>query len=167
MALSSAFRERLEHMEHTRNQRISLLQLEKEVQANKSQVLVSKHASIRSMEQRCLLLDQKIASQNFKISSLKSEIEILDPKYQESVERLRVLKSEVEELEMMEKEKERYYELKGIEMKEFRQNVENFVEGYRLQIEGLRNNINKVKLLHLISPYLRNQSCSYDFMNVV
>lgn len=68
---------------------------------------------------------------------------------------------------MMEKEKERYYELQGIQMKEFRKNVENFVEGYRLQVEGLRNNINKVKLLHLISLYLRNLSCYYGFMNVV
>ncbi|XP_044462453.1 uncharacterized protein LOC123193496 [Mangifera indica] len=144
MALSSAFRERLEQMEHTRNQRISLLQLEKQVQANKSQVLASKLASVRLTEQRCLLLDRKIASQNFKILSLKSEIDISDAKYVDSVERLRVLKNQVEEMETMEKEKEKYYELKETEMKEFRKNVENFVEEYRLQVEDLRNKINKL-----------------------
>lgn len=68
-------------------------------------------------------------------------------------------------METMEKEKEKYYELKETEMKEFRKNVENFVEEYRLQVEDLRNKINKVKLLHFISLYLRNLSCSYDFMN--
>lgn len=77
----------------------------------------------------------------------------------------RVLKSQVEEMETMEKEKEKYYELKETEMNEFRKNVENFVEEYRLQVEDLRNKINKVKLLHFISLYLRNLSCSYDFMN--
>ncbi|KAK3205049.1 hypothetical protein Dsin_019095 [Dipteronia sinensis] len=144
MALSSAFRERLEQMEHTRNERLSLLQAEKEAQANKSQILLSKLAIIRSIEQRCLLIDQKIASQNFKIASLKSEIEKLDAKYLDSYQRLRVLKSEVEELEEMEREKENYYRLKGFEMNEFLENVGDFVRERRLRVEELRNNKNKL-----------------------
>ncbi|KAB2601451.1 calcyclin-binding protein [Pyrus ussuriensis x Pyrus communis] len=123
MALSAAFRERLEHMERTRNQRLSLLQAEKEAQANKSQMFVMKLASMRATEQRCLAHDQKIASQGFKIWALRSEIDGLDEKYQSDSHQLRVLKSEVEELEELEKEKKRFYELKGFEMKEFKQNV--------------------------------------------
>ncbi|KAH7568573.1 hypothetical protein JRO89_XS06G0017000 [Xanthoceras sorbifolium] len=135
MALSSAFRERLEQMENTRNERLSLLQAEKEAQSDKSQILSSKLGIIRSIELRCLLIDQKIASQNFKISSLKSEIEKLDAK---------VLKSEVEELEEMEREKESYYRLKGFEMNEFLENVDDFVKEFRLRVEELRNKKNKL-----------------------
>ncbi|TXG47928.1 hypothetical protein EZV62_027222 [Acer yangbiense] len=141
MALSSAFRERLEQMEHTRNERLSLLQAEKEAQANKSQMLSSKLAIIRSIEQSCLLIDQKIATQNFKIASLKSEIEKLDVK---------VLKSEVEELEEMEREKENYYRLKGFEMNEFLENVGEFVREHRLRVEELRNNKKKVLEIRVV-----------------
>uniref|UniRef100_A0A2N9EWR8 Uncharacterized protein n=1 Tax=Fagus sylvatica TaxID=28930 RepID=A0A2N9EWR8_FAGSY len=161
MALSSAFRERLEHMDHTRNQRLSLLpeipnfvnlcslrrkcvQVERELQASKSHVLVTKHANIRAMEQRCLLLEQKIASQNFKISALKFEIERLDAKYCTDSQHLRVLKSEVEELGELEKERDRFYELKSCEMKEFKENVENFVAECQMCVEELRNGIKEV-----------------------
>ncbi|XP_050287692.1 uncharacterized protein LOC126726472 isoform X2 [Quercus robur] len=144
MALSSAFRERLEQMEHTRYQRLSLLQAERELQASKSQVLASKHANIRAMEQRCLILDQKIASQNFKISALKSQIESLDAKYCSELQDLRVLKSEVEELEELEKERDRFYELKSCEMKEFKENVEKFVVECQMHVEELRNTVKEV-----------------------
>ncbi|PRQ29470.1 putative herpesvirus UL139, cytomegalovirus [Rosa chinensis] len=144
MALS-AFRDRLEHMDHTRHQRLSLLQVEKESQANKSQELALKLASMGAMEQRCLVLEQKIAAQSFKIWALRSDIERLDAKYQSDLEKLRVLKSEVEELEGLEKERNRFYEVKGAEMKEFKQNVESFAWECQLQIENLKNGINEVK----------------------
>ncbi|KAJ9135864.1 hypothetical protein P3X46_032992 [Hevea brasiliensis] len=144
MALSSAFRERLELMERTRNQRLSLLQVERELEANRSKILASKLADIRSVEQRCLVLDRNIASQNFKILALKSEIESLDAKYQADLHQLRVLKSEVEELEEEEKEKERFYELKSNEMKEFRETLEKFVLKSQMQVNELRNQVNEL-----------------------
>ncbi|XVE88382.1 hypothetical protein DITRI_Ditri19aG0065500 [Diplodiscus trichospermus] len=145
MALSSAFRERFEQMEHARNERLILLQAEKELQANKSQVLESKLARIRSMEQRCLFLDQKIASQNFKISALKSEIENLDAKYNSSSRQLKALKSEIEELEEVEKEKDKFYDSKSSEMNEFMENVEKFLMESRIQVQELRNYANELK----------------------
>ncbi|BFG28119.1 hypothetical protein CerSpe_143930 [Prunus speciosa] len=145
MALSAAFRERLEHMEHTRNQRLSLLQAEKEVQENKSQALVLRIASVRATEQRCLALDQKIASQSFKIWALRSEIDRLDEKNQTDSHQLRVLKSEVEELEDLEKEKNRFYELKGSEMKEFKQNMERFAFECQMQVQNLKKGINEIQ----------------------
>ncbi|XVF27318.1 hypothetical protein REPUB_Repub14bG0096800 [Reevesia pubescens] len=145
MALSSAFRERLEQMEDSRNQRLLLLQAEKELQANKSQVLESKLAHIRSMEQRCLFLDQKIASQNFKISAFKSEIENLEAQYNSSSRQLKVLKSEIEELEEVEKEKDKFYESKSSEINEFRENVERFLMESRIQVQELRNCVNELK----------------------
>ncbi|CAA7029478.1 unnamed protein product [Microthlaspi erraticum] len=69
MALSAAFKERLDQMEFTRNQRLHLLQAGKEAQVNKSQILASKHANVQSIQGKCLLLDQKIAAQNLKIAS--------------------------------------------------------------------------------------------------
>ncbi|XP_037492838.1 uncharacterized protein LOC105634260 isoform X3 [Jatropha curcas] len=144
MALSSAFRERLEHMEHTRNQRLSLLQAEKELQENNLQILASKQAEIRSMEQRCLLMDREIAFQNFKILALKSEIESLDARYNTDLHQLRVLKSEIEELEQTEKEKEKFYELKRNEMKKFREDLEKFVTESKMKVNDLKNIVNEL-----------------------
>jgi hypothetical protein len=56
----------------------------------------------------------------------------------------RVLKSEVEELGELEKERDRFYELKSCEMKEFRENVEKFVVECRMWVEELRNRIKEV-----------------------
>lgn len=58
------------------------------MQESKSQFLTSKLANVRSMEQRCLVLDHKIALQNFKILALKAEIESLDVKYDEQSQKL-------------------------------------------------------------------------------
>ncbi|XP_037492837.1 uncharacterized protein LOC105634260 isoform X2 [Jatropha curcas] len=140
MALSSAFRERLEHMEHTRNQRLSLLQAEKELQENNLQILASKQAEIRSMEQRCLLMDREIAFQNFKILALKSEIESLDARYNTDLHQL----SEIEELEQTEKEKEKFYELKRNEMKKFREDLEKFVTESKMKVNDLKNIVNEL-----------------------
>ncbi|XP_065879947.1 uncharacterized protein [Euphorbia lathyris] len=145
MALSSAFRERLQHMEDTRNQRLSLLQGEKDLQVIKSQMLESKLVNIRSMEQRCLMLDRHIAFQRFEILNLKSEIQNLDSKYQSDSHQLRVMKRGMEELEEMQKEKERFYELKCHEMKAFREDVEKFVHESKSQVNELRNQANELK----------------------
>ncbi|WCJ27407.1 hypothetical protein M5689_009153 [Euphorbia peplus] len=144
MALSSAFRERLQHMEDTRNQRLSLLQAEKESQVIKSQLLESKLVNLRSMEQRCLLLDRHIAFQRFKILDLKSEIRSLDSKYQTDSCQLRDMKRGMEELEM-EKEMEMFYELNAREMKTFREDVDKFVYESEVQVRELRNRANELK----------------------
>jgi coenzyme F420-reducing hydrogenase delta subunit len=60
------------------------------------------------------------------------------------VRMFRVLKSEVEELGELEKERDRFYELKSCEMKEFRENVEKFVVECRMRVEELRNRIKEV-----------------------
>ncbi|KAG5247604.1 lon protease [Salix suchowensis] len=154
MALSSSFQERLEQMESTRNQRLSLLQAEKELQTSKSQMLASKLVNIRSMEQRCLVLVHKIAFQDFKILALKSEIESLDAKYDAYSQIFRVLKSEVEEMEEMEKEKERFYQVKGLDMKAFSENVDKFVKESRIQVKELRNRVNEVRISSSILIWL-------------
>ncbi|KAF8110187.1 hypothetical protein N665_0086s0027 [Sinapis alba] len=144
MALSEAFKERLDQMELTRNQRLHLLQAEKEVQVEKSQILASKHANIQSIERKCLMLDQKVASQNLKITVLRSTIQDLDSKYHCSIQQLRTLKSEVEELKELDQEREKYYKLRCSEMNEFMQNVERFRSENWLQVENLRNRVKEV-----------------------
>lgn len=84
------------------------------------------------------------------------------------------MKSEIEEVEETEKEKERYYVLKGNEMKEFRENVENFVEECQLRIEELRDQFSKVKRLccnHYVCTsvmYIYVCECiiSFTFINI-
>ncbi|CAA0374610.1 unnamed protein product [Arabidopsis thaliana] len=160
MALSSAFKERLDQMEFTRNQRLNLLQAEKELQVNKSQILASKHATIQSIERRCLMLEQKIAAQNLKITILRSNIDDLDSKYHSYIQQLRTLKIEVEELKELDEEREKYYKVKCSEMNEFMQNVERFRSENRLQIENLRNRIKELNSRfeesHQKNIYLQN-----------
>ncbi|XP_019101049.1 PREDICTED: uncharacterized protein LOC104786103 [Camelina sativa] len=162
MALSAAFKERLDQMEFTRNQRLDLLQAEKELQVNKSQILATKQQNIQSIERRCLMLEQKIASQNLKITVLRTNIEDLDSKYQNSIHQLRTLKSEVEELKELDEEREKYYKVKRLEMNEFMQNVEWFRSENRFQIENLRNRIRELKStfeeIHEKNNYLQNTS---------
>ncbi|KAG2326797.1 hypothetical protein Bca52824_009525 [Brassica carinata] len=160
MALSEAFKERLDQMEFTRNQRLHLLQAEKELQVEKSQILSTKHASIQSIERKCLLLDQKIAAQNLKITFLRSNIQDLDSKYHCSIQQLRTLKSEVEELKELDQEREKYYKLRCSEMNEFVQNVERFRLDNRLQVENLRDQVKELNStfegIHNKNNYLRN-----------
>ncbi|PHU15634.1 hypothetical protein BC332_16839 [Capsicum chinense] len=141
MALPSAFRERVEQMEQTRNERLSLLRSEEELQHSKSQHLASRFSNITSIEQRCLKLDRKIASQYFTISSLKSKSHQLHAQYLHDFQKYRDLKDEVEELEEIEKEKLRYYSLECGEMEKFKEKVGDFMVECQLQLEELRKTI--------------------------
>ncbi|CAN7104006.1 unnamed protein product, partial [Brassica rapa subsp. narinosa] len=133
---------------------------EKELQVEKSQILATKHASIQSIERKCLMLDQKIAAQNLKITLLRSTIQDLDSKYHCSVQQLRTLKSEVEELKELDQEREKYYELKCSEMNEFMQNVKRFRSEKRLQVKNLRDHVKELSStfeeIHNKNNYLRN-----------
>ncbi|XAR59344.1 hypothetical protein NMG60_11015148 [Bertholletia excelsa] len=149
MALPSAFHERLEQMEQTRNQRLSLLQAERDLQVARSQVLATKLSTIRTMEQRCLKLDQKIASRQFIISSLKSEIDSLDSKYDDNLRQIRWLKNEVEELQELEKEKEALYGTKMCEMEDYSCKVGNFAVDCQVQVQELRSKVNELKSIFL------------------
>ncbi|KAI3680953.1 hypothetical protein L6452_35733 [Arctium lappa] len=144
MALSSTFKERLEQMEDTRNQRLSLLQAEKELQFNKSQTLALKLSGIRHIEQRCLKLDHKVSQQQFVISYLKSQLDRLDSVYLDQIQQFRVLKSEVENLEELEKEKDKYFALKVRDVDEFRARAEIFGAQCQRRVEELRNCVNEL-----------------------
>ncbi|XP_057247311.1 uncharacterized protein LOC104885068 isoform X2 [Beta vulgaris subsp. vulgaris] len=137
MSLHSAFRERLRDMENTRNLRLSLLQDEKDLQRSKSLLLSAKHAKIRLLEQKCLILDRKFASDNFKISSLKCEIEFLDRKYETCAQQLRDLKVKVEELEELTTEREKFYAVKCSEMCDFKTEIQKSVEEISNRINEL------------------------------
>jgi predicted nucleic acid-binding Zn-ribbon protein len=114
------------------------------LQAHKSRILASKLANIGAMEQRCLLFDRKIASQNFNILSLKSQIENLEARYDSLWQELRSLQNEVEEIEELHKMKDRFYEAKKMEMKEFKEMAEKFVVKCEFEVQSLRNAVNEV-----------------------
>lgn len=122
------------------------MKAEKELQANKSRILASKLANLRATEQRCLVLDQKIAYQNFKILSLKSQIENLEVKYESVSQEFRSLQNEVEELDELNKRKDSFYEAKRKEMNEFKEIEEKFVVKCRMEVESLRNRVNELRL---------------------
>jgi hypothetical protein len=52
----------------------------------------------------------------------------------------------VEEIEEKEKEKERFYQVKGLDMKAFSENVDKFVKESRIQVNELRNRVNEVRI---------------------
>ncbi|XP_058735380.1 uncharacterized protein LOC131607385 [Vicia villosa] len=162
MAFSSSFHERLEQMDRTRIQRLSLLQAEKDLQAHKSRILAAKLANIRAMEQRCLLFDRKIASQNFNILSLKSQIENLEAKYDSLSQELRSMQNEVEELEELCKTKDEFYEAKTMEMKEFKEMAYNFVVKCELEVQSLRNEVNELKSSFMDLKGNKRNSCNSE-----
>ncbi|TKY59010.1 hypothetical protein E2542_SST16086 [Spatholobus suberectus] len=162
MALSSAFHERLQHMDRTRIQRLSLLQAEKELQANKSRALASKLANIRATEQRCSLLDQKIASQRFKVLALESQIENLEAKYESLSQDLRSLQDEVEELEELREKRDSFYEAKRIEMKEFKEIAEKFEVKCKMEVEFLRNRVNELRSSFMELKNNNRDSCNSE-----
>lgn len=125
-------------------------------------MLAARHANIRAREQRCLVLDQKIAFQKFQISALNSEIESLDEKYRTDSQHLRVLLSEVEEFEELEKERDSYYDMKRCEMKEFRENVEKFVDERRMIVEQLRNGVKELQSCILKLPGNNGNISNYE-----
>ncbi|MED6157406.1 hypothetical protein PIB30_022815 [Stylosanthes scabra] len=143
MALPSTFQERLHHMDRTRCERLSLLQAEKDLQANKSRVLSSKLANIRATEQRCFFLDHKIASQNFNLLSLTSQIHNLEAKYHSLSQLFRSLRNEVDELEELREKRDRFYEAKMVEMKQFKKVANEFVVRCRMDVQVLRNRVNE------------------------
>ncbi|XP_017215420.1 uncharacterized protein LOC108193304 isoform X2 [Daucus carota subsp. sativus] len=139
--LPTGFKERLEQMELCRNQRLSLLQAEKEVQFTKSQVLASKISAIKLADHRCLNLQQQIASKHFVISSLKSRIDCLDSQYVDVSQQFRALKSEVQELEELEREKDKYFVSETKEMEGFKVELEKFAVESRKQVQELKNQV--------------------------
>ncbi|KAL2344718.1 hypothetical protein Fmac_006003 [Flemingia macrophylla] len=162
MALSSAFHERLHHMDRTRIQRLSQLQAEKELQATKSRVLASKLASIRAAEQRCAFLDQKIASRHFNVLTLKSQIEKLEEKHESLSQELRSLQNEVEELQELQAKRDSFYEAKRIEMKEFKEIADQFVARCNIQVESLRNRLNELRLSFMELKSNSRDSCNLE-----
>lgn len=57
---------------------------------------------------------------------------------------VRVLKIEAEELEELEKEKDKFYESKSLEMREFKQKAERFASECRNGVQQLRKAMNEV-----------------------
>jgi chromosome segregation ATPase len=100
----------------------------------------------------CCLIE-KVASQNFNILSLKSQIENLEAKYDSLWQEFRSLHNEVEEIEELHKMKDRFYEAKKMEMKEFKEMVK-FVMKCEFEVQSLRNAVNEVTV---------KSSTSYNF----
>lgn len=58
------------------------------------------------------------------------------------------MQSEIEELEELERSKDSFYEMKRMEMKEFKDNAERFVVQCRIEVENLRQRVNEVNGNH-------------------
>ncbi|CAA6665606.1 unnamed protein product [Spirodela intermedia] len=138
MALPSAFQERLQQMEATRNERLSLLQAEKELQRSKSQILSAKLSKLRCAERRCLLLERRRAEVRFQILARKAEIEAIEARYQSSTDLFRVLKCRTIELEEKEKTMDQFYETKTSEMGDFKELVRRRILDFRSEAQNLR-----------------------------
>ncbi|XP_039142736.1 uncharacterized protein LOC120280074 isoform X1 [Dioscorea cayenensis subsp. rotundata] len=145
MALPSTFQERLHQMEETKNRRLLLLQFEKELQAKKSYILSQTLAKIRRIEQRCLLLEKQNAELGFQILARKSEIDALDARYHDAVHQFRVLNLEIDELEMREKENDRFYEIKLVEIRDFEDCARKYLMETQQKVQDLRNSIAELK----------------------
>uniref|UniRef100_A0A1D1ZFB5 Kinetochore protein nuf2 n=1 Tax=Anthurium amnicola TaxID=1678845 RepID=A0A1D1ZFB5_9ARAE len=138
MALPSAFQERLQQMEETRNQRLVLLQVEKDLQSRKSQLLSAKLSNLRRAEQRCLLLEKRRAEVGCRILARRAEIEAKEARYQSAAADLRALRSEAGELEEREKGLDELYAVRISEMEEFKEQARGRLLDLRLGVRNLR-----------------------------
>ncbi|KAJ4770027.1 hypothetical protein LUZ62_066280 [Rhynchospora pubera] len=145
MALPSGFHERLHQMEDARRHRLSLLQAEKQLQSTKSQLLSSKLANLRCLEQRHLLLERRHAELGFRILAEKSKIDSIDSRYQSATCELSAVKCEIEELEEKEKEWGIFYDAKRSEMKEFKELHIKFESEIRVEVQRLRELVSNMK----------------------
>ncbi|KAL9224358.1 hypothetical protein vseg_000401 [Gypsophila vaccaria] len=146
MALHSAFKERFDDMDATRNRRLALLQAEKDLQQSKSLLLSAKHSNIRLLEQHCLILDRQFASDNFRISSLQSEVEFLDRRYDIFCRQLREFNVQVDELERLVKEREEFSAIKSAEMKDFTDRTVKFASDVRFKVDELKCRRDELKI---------------------
>uniref|UniRef100_A0A7N0T3Z7 Uncharacterized protein n=1 Tax=Kalanchoe fedtschenkoi TaxID=63787 RepID=A0A7N0T3Z7_KALFE len=130
------------------------------MQERKTVELASKVEGLRLMERRCMVLQQNIASRKCKILYLKSEIGKIDERYEEIVTELRVLMDEVSRLEQVEKEKDRFYDMKKLEMNEFIKSAEKFEVDCRKSIDALSEGICQLKAK--IATFQGNNGYTYN-----
>ncbi|XP_078177545.1 uncharacterized protein LOC144572030 [Carex rostrata] len=145
MALPFGFHDRLRQMEDARRHRLTLLQAEKELQSTKLQLLSSKLANLRCLEQRHLLLERRHAELGFQILAKKSEVESVDSRYQSAVCELSGVKCEIEELEGKEKEWDSFYQAKRSEMEEFKELHIKFESDTREEVQRMRETVSSMK----------------------
>ncbi|XP_042421142.1 uncharacterized protein LOC122009171 isoform X4 [Zingiber officinale] len=139
MAFPSTFQERLQQMEATRNQRLLLLQAEKELHLAKSQLLSKKIEDLRREECRCLLLKRRGTELACQILASKSEIDALEARHQAAACEYRDLKREIEELEEKEKTRDEFYNLRMSELEEFKESTRRFLLDNRDKVQKLQD----------------------------
>ncbi|KAL5989935.1 hypothetical protein ACLOJK_010830 [Asimina triloba] len=139
-----------QQMEETRNQRLSLLQAEKDLQSERSLLLSARLSNLRRLEQCCLVLEQRNAALSFQILAKKSEIDVVNAEYQTIAQQIRNMKNETSKLEEVEKERQRFYDEKTLEMKEFEDEVQRCVSLSSLEVKKLRNDVDDVRFLVLL-----------------
>ncbi|XP_042428793.1 myosin heavy chain, striated muscle-like isoform X3 [Zingiber officinale] len=145
MAFPSTFQERLQQMEATRNQRLLLLQAEKELHLAKSQLLSKKIEDLRREECRCLLLKRRGTELACQILASKSEIDALEARHQAAACEYRDLKREIEELEEKEKTRDEFYNLRMSELEEFKESTRRFLLDNRDKVQKLQDSVSELK----------------------
>ncbi|XP_042428791.1 uncharacterized protein LOC122015808 isoform X1 [Zingiber officinale] len=158
MAFPSTFQERLQQMEATRNQRLLLLQAEKELHLAKSQLLSKKIEDLRREECRCLLLKRRGTELACQILASKSEIDALEARHQAAACEYRDLKREIEELEEKEKTRDEFYNLRMSELEEFKESTRRFLLDNRDKVQKLQDSV---------SEYLLQNTCDLLAMQLV
>ncbi|XP_042427402.1 uncharacterized protein LOC122014930 isoform X4 [Zingiber officinale] len=143
MAFPSTFQERLHQMEATRNQRLLLLQVEKELHLAKSQLLSKKIEDLRREECRCLLLKRRGTELACQILASKSEIDALEARHQAAECEYRDLKREIEELEEKEKTRDEFYNLRMSELEEFKESIRRFLLDNRDKVQKLQDSVSE------------------------
>ncbi|XLQ99995.1 hypothetical protein S83_066194, partial [Arachis hypogaea] len=105
---------------------------------NKSHILAFKLTNIRATEHRFFLFDYKIAFQDFNIVSLTSQIHNLklmslplivltELELELIFWHFRLIQNEVNEFEELLEKRDRFYEAKMVEMKQFKEVTDEFV----------------------------------------
>ncbi|KMZ62160.1 hypothetical protein ZOSMA_48G00810 [Zostera marina] len=157
-AFPSVFEERIRQMEETKNQRVFLLQTERELQDQKTRLLSSNLVSLRNAEQRRLLLEKRTAEFGAMIIAKKSEFMILETRHREASEQHRSLKSEIADLKQKLVVMEIDYRSKTSEMEVFVADVRKYLISSRSEIQTLQTQINHLR--SVIEQMEKTDECS-------
>ncbi|KAL5670306.1 hypothetical protein ACJX0J_022527, partial [Zea mays] len=130
-------------MEDARNQRLALLNAEKETQAAKSRILSAKLAATRRLECRRLLLERRAADLAFRALAARADIDAARARRLLVARDLSSVRGEIEEAERREQGWDRFYEAKRKDMEEFQTESRRFEAETREEVQRLRDLVSR------------------------
>ncbi|KAJ7528692.1 hypothetical protein O6H91_15G014200 [Diphasiastrum complanatum] len=145
MSLPSGFESRIHEMEHTRKERLEVLQAEKDIQKSKRLNLRRQKMELRQVQQRCLLLKQMSSDLDIKIMENEDQRQTDKKRLRELLTTQRTLSNETEKMKARLKENSARYDSWISKMKKFQDEADCYESTLQLEIRRLKTAIQELE----------------------